>query len=103
MCDGTIRPKDLPDRVRDYRSFVDDDREPTLVEEWPALSTVEGRYVARVLAHTRGNKQAAARVLEIDRKTLDRMMKRHGIVRRRETAGAQPPVTRGANLDASLS
>jgi len=48
-------------------------------DEWPALSEVEGRYVARVLAHTRGNKQAAARLLSVDRKTLDRMIKRHNI------------------------
>jgi transcriptional regulator of acetoin/glycerol metabolism len=32
-----------------------------------------------VLEHTRGNKQAAARLLKIDRKTLDRMIKRHNI------------------------
>jgi DNA-binding NtrC family response regulator len=43
------------------------------------LSTIEGRHVARVLQHTRGNKQAAARILSVDRKTLDRMIKRHNI------------------------
>ena len=43
------------------------------------LSTIEGRHVARVLEHTRGNKQAAARILSVDRKTLDRMIKRHNI------------------------
>ena len=47
--------------------------------EWVPLSTIEGRYVAQVLEHTRGNKQAAARVLAVDRKTLDRMIKRHHI------------------------
>ncbi|HEX5964739.1 MAG TPA: helix-turn-helix domain-containing protein [Pyrinomonadaceae bacterium] len=49
------------------------------VEEWVPLSVIEGRYVAKVLEHTRGNKQAAARVLGVDRKTLDRMIKRHNI------------------------
>ena len=29
------------------------------------LSDIEARYVAKVLAHTRGNKQAAARLLEV--------------------------------------
>jgi len=43
------------------------------------LSVIEGRHVARVLEHTRGNKQAAARILSVDRKTLDRMIKRHNI------------------------
>ena len=48
-------------------------------DEWVTLSEIEGRYVARVLDHTCGNKQAAARVLQVDRKTLDRMIKRHHI------------------------
>ena len=48
-------------------------------EVWVPLSVIEGWYVARVLNHTGGNKQAAARVLEVDRKTLDRMIKRHHI------------------------
>jgi len=48
-------------------------------DDWVTLSEIEGRYVARVLEHTRGNKQAAARVLAVDRKTLDRMIKRHNI------------------------
>ena len=47
--------------------------------DWVTLSVIEGRYVARVLEHTGGNKQAAARVLAVDRKTLDRMIKRHHI------------------------
>lgn len=48
-------------------------------EEWSSLSAVEGRYIQEVLTHTHGNKQAAARILKIDRKTLDRMIKRHQI------------------------
>ena len=48
-------------------------------DDWVTLSVIEGRYVARVLEHTHGNKQAAARVLAVDRKTLDRMIKRHHI------------------------
>jgi len=46
-------------------------------EEWPALADLQGIYVEKVLRHTRGNKTAAARLLNIDRKTLDRMIKRH--------------------------
>jgi len=48
-------------------------------DDWVPLSEIEGRYVARVLEHTGGNKQAAARILAVDRKTLDRMIKRHNI------------------------
>lgn len=86
MCDGTIRLKDLPLRVRNYTQksphaggvgTATNGQRPA--EEWVPLSEVEGRYVAQVLEHTRGNKQAAARVLAVDRKTLDRMIKRHHI------------------------
>jgi DNA-binding NtrC family response regulator len=96
MCDGVIRPQDLPERIRDYRAEADHMNIPgansageaTEKEDWPLLSEVEGRYVARVLTHTRGNKQAAARVLGVDRKTLDRMIKRHDIsVIRKQSAG----------------
>jgi two-component system response regulator AtoC len=84
MCDGTIRAKDLPERVQNNTAPSEEARKPDQLtepakEEWLPLSDIEGRYVARVLGHTAGNKQAAARVLAVDRKTLDRMIKRHGI------------------------
>lgn len=84
MCDGTIRAQDLPERVRgNGRSpgleVLAADPSAVVEDEWPTLAVIEGRYVARALEHTGGNKQAAARLLEVDRKTLDRMIKRHGI------------------------
>jgi two-component system, NtrC family, response regulator AtoC len=93
VCDGTIRVTDLPERIQQYQmklSPVTPEAADGIVtpEEWTKLSIVEGRYVAKVLAHTRGNKQAAARLLEVDRKTLDRMIKRHNIPTRN---GAKPP------------
>ncbi len=93
VCDGTIRVKDLPERIQQYRAKLSPgtpEASDAIVapEEWTKLSVVEGRYVAKVLAHTRGNKQAAARLLEVDRKTLDRMIKRHNIPTRN---GARPP------------
>jgi len=82
MCDGTIRAQDLPERVRDHENAPappsDDLTRPAdAKQEWPTLAVIEGRYMERVLAHTGGNKQAAARLLNVDRKTLDRMIKRH--------------------------
>jgi DNA-binding NtrC family response regulator len=86
ICDGTIRPKDLPERVRNYTQKNTDNgawerngTAETPRKEWVPLSVVEGRYVEEVLKHTGGNKQAAARLLVVDRKTLDRMIKRHHI------------------------
>jgi transcriptional regulator with PAS, ATPase and Fis domain len=39
---------------------------------------METRYVRRVLESTNGNKQAAAKILDIDRKTLSRIVARNG-------------------------
>ena len=39
----------------------------------PSLDDLERRYVARVLAHTKGNISKAAKILGVDRKTLYRM------------------------------
>ena len=113
LCDGAVRPEDLPERIRNATaeaahdasdSHDNDDsqqsrRQPDATSQPPhagdaqgssagatakeepllSLSELEGRHVARVLASTRGNKQAAARVLGIDRTTLQRMIKRHGL------------------------
>jgi DNA-binding NtrC family response regulator len=86
VCDGAIRVKDLPERVRNYtQKHIGNGANgangisETPREEWVPLSEIEGRYVEQVLKHTGGNKQAAARVLAVDRKTLDRMIKRHHI------------------------
>ncbi len=84
LCGNVVRPEDLPDRVRNYRAqqaeaSPAEPHLPAAGEEWPPLSEIEGRYVARVLAHTGGNKQAASRILGVDRKTLERMVKRNNI------------------------
>jgi transcriptional regulator with GAF, ATPase, and Fis domain len=43
-----------------------------MAEDFPSLSDLEGRYIARVLAHTKGNMSKAAKILGVDRKTLYR-------------------------------
>jgi two-component system, NtrC family, response regulator AtoC len=88
LCDTVVRPEDLPERIRNFTNPAPADETDTVArlrdlqagDEWPPLSEIEGRYVARVLAHTGGNKQAAARLLDIDRKTLQRMINRHHIL-----------------------
>ena len=47
-----------------------DERE--LSGDFPTLGELEGRYVARVLAYTKGNMSKAAKILGVDRKTLYR-------------------------------
>ena len=95
MCDGKVRARDLPQRVRQHSEKTFEPGKTNGAadenEEWVTLSEVEGRYVARVLEHTRGNKQAAARILCVDRKTLDRMIKRHHIETDSLRSRAKPP------------
>ncbi|MGZ8843634.1 MAG: AAA-type ATPase lid domain-containing protein, partial [Pyrinomonadaceae bacterium] len=87
MCDGVIRVQDLPDRIRNHKTKheIGVDRVADLPSVLLPLSDIEGQHVAKVLAHTGGNKQAASRILAVDRKTLDRMIKRHGIDFNRRT------------------
>jgi len=87
LCDQVVHPEDLPDRVRDFSRPVIN--EPVAVEPGPevrdadealpSLSEVESRHIFRVLARTGGNKQAAARVLGIDRTTLQRKIERYNL------------------------
>jgi transcriptional regulator with GAF, ATPase, and Fis domain len=44
-----------------------------MFDDFPSLSDLERRYVARVLVHTKGNISKAAKILGVDRKTLYRM------------------------------
>lgn len=96
LCDGTVRVKDLPESVRQHSaaeiSGTNGSGDQFEHEELVPLSRIEGRYVTKVLGHTRGNKQAAARLLGVDRKTLDRMIKRHHIETNSLRARARPPV-----------
>jgi DNA-binding NtrC family response regulator len=84
LSSGAVRPQDLPDHIRSYevdthanQLDITQSGEP---KTWQTLAEVEADHVRRVLEHTKGNKQAAVRLLDIDRKTIERMIKRHGIV-----------------------
>jgi DNA-binding NtrC family response regulator len=84
LCDRFINPNDLPERLRCHQEadLPDVSRDnngaaASLLEEWPTLAEWEKHYVAKVLVHTKGNKQAAARLLGVDRKTIERMIKRY--------------------------
>lgn len=94
LCDQVIRPEDLPERVRHFsspskevgdseRAHIEGAEQPpekqAAEEELLSLAEVEGRHIFRVLARTGGNKQAAARVLGIDRTTLQRKIERYNL------------------------
>lgn len=62
MTDGKIEVKHLPDHVKYKIDFPENSLVP--------LKEMEKAYVIRVLNHTEGNKTKAAKILQIDRKTL---------------------------------
>jgi DNA-binding NtrC family response regulator len=69
---GVILPGDLPPLV------AEDARVPALEEDWPTLAELDRRYIERVLQRTEGNKTAAANILGVDRRTLQRLFAREG-------------------------
>jgi DNA-binding NtrC family response regulator len=87
LCDQIVRPEDLPEDIHDgaphlaagEKAAPAEQNSILSVTDWISLSRLVGEYVTRVLEHTGGNKMAATRILEIDRKTLDRMLVKHKI------------------------
>ena len=92
LCDEFVRPEDLPERISTSvtsalaeqagKAATATHDEPGAGEgesELLSLSELECRHIHRVLERTHGNKQAAARILGIDRSTLQRMIKRHNL------------------------
>lgn len=72
--DKHIGLADLPQRIRESASAV-----PVVTNEldpknWPSLQQIQQQYVAQVLEHTDGNKQKAAQILGITRRTLYRWL-----------------------------
>ena len=76
---GTIFPEHLPPHIQNsIQNRLNDPQENSLnsCEEWISLAEMQEKYAAQVVEHTGGNKQQAARLLEIDRKTLTRILER---------------------------
>src|SRR5207237_6895221 len=87
LCHHVVRPEDLPARVRNHSkpsinnrgSFPASSHPEPANEVLLPLSEIERRHILRVLTRTGGNKQAAARVLGIDRTTLQRKLERYDL------------------------
>ena len=73
----TIAVEDLPPRIREHRG-----RDTIVIGDDPAallpLAELERRYVLRVLEAVGGNRTRAARILNLDRKTLYRKLRDYG-------------------------
>jgi two-component system response regulator HydG len=73
-----IQVEDLPEKVRDRKA-----RNAALsgsdLPELLTLEEIERRHVLRVLEACKGNRTDAAKILEVDRKTLYRKLLRWGV------------------------
>jgi two-component system response regulator HydG len=68
-----IMVEDLPERIAGYQSAPDAPQQASHTS-WPSLQQVQHNYMRQVLQHTNGNKQQAAELLGITRRTLYRWL-----------------------------
>ncbi|MBI3182831.1 MAG: sigma-54-dependent Fis family transcriptional regulator [Myxococcales bacterium] len=68
-CTGVLGPQDFPEPIGDAPKKLSG-----LAGDLPSLAELSRRYAAHVLQHVGGNKSEAARLLEVDRKTLYRLI-----------------------------
>ncbi len=83
MCEDVIYPEHLPARINQALEMPVEAMR-TIAEaagdgECLTLAEMNTQYAVQVLARTQGNKQAAARLLDIDRKTLARIISRSNV------------------------
>jgi DNA-binding NtrC family response regulator len=80
---GMLTPQDLPLEVRQTPTQGTSLGEPS--EGWagfagmPPLEEIKKRYVQHVLNFTQGNMSRAAEILDIDRRSLYRMLERYNV------------------------
>lgn len=75
FCDSDwITPQHLPARMLQQRESESAAPPPTDAAQWPTLDKLQADYVQQVLAHTGGNKQKAASILGVTRRTLYRWL-----------------------------
>ena len=83
LCDHIVMPENLPERIRYFAETQELKPQPIATtssngeEHWPTVTDLVNNYVLKVLAHTGGNKQAASRILGVDRTTIQRIIKRN--------------------------
>jgi DNA-binding NtrC family response regulator len=88
----TITTDDLPDNIVHSPTTVHApaDVAPSQSQQPDVLEQVERRHVMDVLRKHRGNKVQAAKALGVSRRTLYRLIEKHGLSGEREATNADP-------------
>jgi transcriptional regulator with PAS, ATPase and Fis domain len=77
-------PDDLPEAIRNRQASdvtpEGENADAFVLSDFPTLEEVKKRYIVKVLHDTTGNVSRAAEVLDVDRRSLYRMMERYQIV-----------------------
>ena len=76
---GIIQENDLPPELRETLELTLPVETGSTPDDFITFQELERRYLIKVLTATGGNKVQAARILNIDRKTVDRLMRTYGI------------------------
>ncbi len=71
---GVLGPQDFPEPIGDASTT----KMAGLAGDMPSLAELSRRYAAQVLQHVGGNKSEAARLLDVDRKTLYKLLEAPG-------------------------
>lgn len=78
-----LMPEDLPREVREQRAYQSSSNQAAPAQfnfpDQPSLEEMKKRYVHHVLQITNGNVSATARILNVDRRSLYRMLARYKI------------------------
>jgi DNA-binding NtrC family response regulator len=85
---GVLTPDDFPQEVQQPRIALA--TEPASPASWVTLAEKEKEYVLEVLTAAGDNVSRAAEILDIDRRTLYRILERHGIERGSESSARFP-------------
>jgi DNA-binding NtrC family response regulator len=81
-----LMPEDLPPKLQ-HRTTPP---HPGTPQPWLSLEALEKQHMQAVLQATAGNKKRAAQILGINRRSLYRMAKRHGIALDAESPDTEP-------------
>ena len=81
---AVLVPDDLPESIRNGQSNgrgLEEEQSGTMLfADSPTLEEVKKRYIVQVLQDTAGNVSRASEILDVDRRSLYRMMERYEIV-----------------------